>query len=223
MTGLTIMITEYKNKIIGFYRNHKRMPSYAEIMALVGFKSKNAVYKLVNKLVAEGVIGKDSSGRLIPNISVGEVPLLGLVEAGFPTDATTAEEMSFDTLNIDEYLIGGKGVGSTYLLEVKGDSMIDEGIREGDLVVAERTDSGSGDGVAGKSGLEPKDGDIVIANIDGGWTMKYFRKRRGQGGSHSIPDKETIYLEAANKKYKPFYPQESLKIAAIVKGVIRKY
>jgi repressor LexA len=197
------------------------MPSYAEIMTLVGFKSKNAVYKLVNKLVAEGIISKDSSGRLIPKSLAGmsgEVPLLGLVEAGFPS---TAEEMSFDTLNIDEYLIGGKGIGSTYLLEVKGDSMIDEGIHEGDLVVAERTDGGE------NAVREPKDGDIVIANIDGGWTMKYFRKRRvtgnGKGGHNGGASRETIYLEAANKKYKPIYPQESLKIAAIVKGVIRKY
>jgi repressor LexA len=180
------------------------MPSYAEIMTLVGFKSKNAVYKLVNKLVEEGIISKDVSGRLIPKNFINEVPLLGLVEAGFPS---TAEEMSFDTLNIDEYLIGAKGVGSTYLLEVKGDSMIDEGIREGDLVVAERTTV-----FGGRTGIEPKNGDIVIANVDDGWTMKYFRKHR-----------EKVYLEAANKKYKPIYPQESLKIAAIVKGVIRKY
>ena len=170
------------------------MPSYTEIMALVGFKSKNAVYKLVNKLVAEGVFAKDSSGRLIPNKLFGEVPLLGLVEAGFPT---AAEESLSDMMSLDEYLIENKE--ATYLLEVKGDSMIDAGIHEGDLVIVERKG-------------EPKDGDIVIADVDGGWTMKYFRKR----GS-------TIYLEPANRKYKPIYPTESLNIAAIVKGVIRKY
>jgi len=188
------MITNYKNKIISFYKDHKRMPSYTEIMALVGFKSKNAVYKLVNKLVAEGVFAKDSSGRLIPNKLFGEVPLLGLVEAGFPT---AAEESLSDMMSLDEYLIENKE--ATYLLEVKGDSMIDAGIHEGDLVIVERKG-------------EPKDGDIVIADVDGGWTMKYFRKR----GS-------TIYLEPANSKYKPIYPTESLNIAAIVKGVIRKY
>ena len=59
---------------------------------------------------------------------------------------------------------------------------------------------------------EPKDGDIVIAEVDGGWTMKYYRKRAGK-----------IYLEPANKKYKPIYPTESLNVAAIVKAVIRKY
>jgi repressor LexA len=187
-------MNDYKNKIISYYKNHKRMPSYAEIMQLVGFKSKNAVYKLVNKLIGEGVLEKDSSGRLIPNKLIGEVPMLGLVEAGFPT---VAEETVLDTLSIDEYLINDKD--KTYLLEVKGDSMIDAGIQEGDLVVAERTSN-------------PREGDIVIAEVDGGWTMKYLRKKGGQ-----------VYLEPANKNYKPIYPEYDIKIAAKVTGVVRKY
>lgn len=170
------------------------MPGYKEIMALVGFKSKNAVYKLLNKLVDEGVFEKDSSGRLIPRRLIGEVPVLGLVEAGFPT---SPDEELTDTMSIDEFLIDKKE--ATYILEVKGDSMIDEGIKEGDLVIVERKN-------------DPKDGDIVIAEVDGGWTMKYYRKKGSQ-----------VYLEPANKKYKPIYPTYDLKIAAIVKGVIRKY
>ncbi|OHA16566.1 MAG: repressor LexA [Candidatus Taylorbacteria bacterium RIFCSPHIGHO2_02_FULL_45_28] len=188
------MSDSYKNKIISFYKRTKRMPSYAEIMTLVGFKSKNAVYKLVNKLVGEGVLDKDSSGRLIPNKLVGEIPMLGLVEAGFPM---VAEETILDTISIDEYLINDKD--KTYLLEVKGDSMIEAGIQEGDLVVAER-----------KS--DPKDGDIVIAEVDGGWTMKYFRRKGTQ-----------VFLEPANKKYKPIYPEYDIKVAAVVTGVVRKY
>jgi repressor LexA len=188
------MFEEYKNKIISFYQKNKRMPVYTEIMSLVGFKSKNAVHKLINKLIDEGILSKDSTGRLIPNKSFDEIPMLGLVEAGFPT---STEEVLTDTLNIDEYLIEDKK--STYLLEVKGDSMIDEGIKEGDLVIVERRG-------------EPKDGDIVIAYVDGGWTMKYLRKKSGK-----------TWLEPANKKYKPIYPTQELKIAAIVKGVVRKY
>ena len=184
----------YKDKIIKFYRETKRMPSYAEIMKLLGFRSKNAVYKLINKLVGEGMLDKDSSGRLVPNKLFGEVPLLGLVEAGFPT---AAEEELVDTMSIDEYLIEHKE--ATYMLEVKGDSMIDAGIQEGDLVIAER-------------GREPKLGDIVIAEVDGGWTMKYYRKTAGK-----------VWLEPANRAYKPIYPEQDLKIAAVVKGVIRKY
>lgn len=172
------------------------MPGYQEMMALLGFKSKNAVYKLIQKMVEDGTVSKDSRGKIIPNRLAGEIPLLGLVEAGIPTTAE-ADATTFDTMSIDDYLINNKE--GTYILEVKGDSMIEEGIKEGDLVIAERKG-------------EPKDGDIVIAEVDGGWTMKYFRKHLGK-----------IYLEPANKNYKPIYPSFDLKIAAIVKGVIRKY
>lgn len=188
------MFESQKNKIISFYKKHRRMPGYNEMMALLSFKSKNAVYKLIQKMVEDGTVSKDSRGRIIPNKLVGEVPFLGLVEAGIPTVAEA--EMS-DTMSIDDYLVHNKE--GTYILEVKGDSMIEEGIKEGDLVIVERRG-------------EPKDGDIVIAEVDGGWTMKYFRKGKKQ-----------IYLEPANKKYKPIYPEYDLKIAAIVKGVIRKY
>ena len=193
------MINDYKKKIISFYKAHKRMPVYTEIMSLLGFKSKNAVSKLIDKLINEGVLDKDSSGHLIPNKLIGEVPLLGLVEAGFPS---VAEEIDLNMLNLDDYLIDDKD--SSYLLEVKGESMIDAGICEGDMVIAEKVDS--------KHSKPVRDGDIVIAMVDGGWTMKYYRNRLGK-----------VYLEPANKNFKPIYPENQLEIAAIVKGVIRKY
>jgi repressor LexA len=188
------MYSEYKNKILDFYNSNKRMPVYSEIMKLLNFKSKNAVYKLINKLMDDGVLKKDSNGRLSPLISASEIPVLGLVEAGIPT---LSEENVLDTLDIRDYLV--KEPNSTYLLEVKGDSMIDAGIQEGDLVVAERRNTA-------------RDGDIVIAEIDGGWTMKYYRV--GPKG---------VYLEPANKDYDNIYPTYDLKISAIVRGVIRKY
>lgn len=184
----------YKNKIFSFYERQKRMPSYAEIMNLLGFKSKNAVYKLINKLIDAGIVEKDDQGKLVPKNLFQEVKVLGLVEAGIPT---FAEEESLETLNLDSYLI--KNRMASYLLEVKGDSMIEEGIKEGDLVIVEKRS-------------DAKDGDIVIAEVDGGWTMKYFRKN---GNS--------VYLQPANKNYKLIYPENDMKISAIVKGVIRKY
>lgn len=186
--------TSYRNKILGFYRKNRRMPGYKEMMSMLGFKSKNAVYKLINKLVADEVLDKDSNGKLTPMKIFGEVPLLGLVEAGIPT---TVDPNTLDTFNLQDLLI--KDNEKTYLLEVKGDSMIEEGILEGDMVIAERSSNA-------------KDGDIVIAEVDGGWTMKFFRKKDGK-----------VFLEPANKNYKPIYPEYDLKIAAIVKGVIRKY
>ena len=189
------MIDDYKKKIISFYHRHKRMPGYQEIMDLVGFKSKNAVYKLINKLVDEGIVTKDAQGKLIPADILDEVPFLGLVEAGFPT---LAGEVSAETLSLDNYLIKDKD--RSYLLEVKGDSMIDAGIHEGDLVLVEKLRG------------EPKEGDIVIAQVDGGWTMKYLRRDKGRS-----------FLEPANQNFKPIYPQYDLQIAAVVKGVIRRY
>ena len=170
------------------------MPGYQEMMALWGYKSKNAVYKLIQKLVDAGVICKDSSGHITPAHGFSEIKLLGLVEAGFPSPA---EETELETLSLDDFLVGRRG--ASFMLTVKGDSMVEAGIREGDR------------GIAGR-GSHATDGDIVVAEMDGGWTMKYFRNRSGR-----------IYLEPANKHLHNMYPEENLRIAAIVKAVIRKY
>jgi len=188
------MITKYKKKINKFYLDNKRMPSYSEAMALLGFKSKNAVFKLVCKLEKEGFLFKDKKGKMVPKNIFGHIKILGSVEAGFPSPA---EEELADTITMDEYLIENKE--ATFILKVSGDSMKDAGIIEGDMVIVERNSS-------------PKDGDIVIAEIDKEWTIKYFRKKNGK-----------VYLEPANKKFQPIYPKDELKISAIVKAVVRKY
>lgn len=177
-----------------FYRANRRMPSYSELMRLWGYKTKSAVHYTLNKLAREGVVGKDKQGRIVPQKLYGDVRVLGLVEAGWPSPA---EEELVDTMSLDEYLIENKE--ATYLLRVKGNSMIDAGIQPGDLVIAERTNT-------------PKVGKIVIAEVDGEWTMKYLR-RNSKG----------LYLEPANRAYKPIYPKEDLKVVAVIKGVIRKY
>jgi repressor LexA len=185
---------KYVQKIRGFYRKHRRMPSYGEIMNLVGFKSKNAVFKLVKKMINAGLVGKDAVGRLIPNRIFGEVRVLGTVEAGWPSPAE--EELS-DTMSLDEYLIRNKE--ATFMLKIKGDSMLEAGIMPGDMVLVER-------------GADASDGDIVIAEVDRQWTIKYFKHHNNQ-----------IWLFPGNKKYKPILAKEELNIAAVVKAVIRKY
>ncbi len=184
----------YKNSFIKFYQRQRRMPSYAEMLNLFNFKSKNAVAKVVNKLVDDEVVAKDEDGRLIPLAKTLGIQLIGSVQAGMPTDAT--QEIG-EALNLDEYLIEKKE--KTYLLEVSGDSMIEAGINEGDLVIVEQ-------------GRTPKLGDIVIAEVDHEWTMKYYEK---QGGK--------IILKPANKNYPLIKPVGELKIGGVVKGVIRKY
>ena len=183
-----------QTKVISFYKKHRRMPSYREIMAITGYKSKNAVHYFVQKLIDAGIVEKDSSGRLVPKHLSGGVPLLGLVEAGFPS---VAEEELLDVMDFDDYLVPNKE--STYILKVKGDSMIDAGIHPGDMVIVER-----------KATYKP--GQIVIAMVDGEYTMKYLRKRG-----------EKYFLEPANDKYKPIYPHETFRVEAVVTGVVRKY
>lgn len=185
---------DYQDKIFSFYKAHKRMPVYTEMLKLFGFKSKNAVAKVINRLISEGVIDRDSRGHLIPRRTDFDLPLLGLVEAGFPT---IAEEVNLDTINLDSYLIKDKD--HSYLLQVKGDSMIEAGIHDGDLVLVEKRNIA-------------KDGEIVIALVDGGWTMKYYRKKANK-----------IYLEPANKNLTNIYPEYQLEIAAVVRAVLRKY
>ena len=183
----------YQEKIENFYEGNKRMPTYSEMAKLFGFKSKNAVFKIVEKLLDARLVAKDHLGRLIPTDTFGEILKLGLVKAGFPSEV---EELN-DTVNLDNLLIKNKSI--TYMLEVDGDSMIDAHIEEGDKILVEKTN-------------QAKDGDIVVAEIDGEFTLKYFR----QAGAK-------VWLEPANKNFKPIYPRESLNIIAKLKAVIRKY
>lgn len=188
------MNTRIKTGILRFYKQHRRMPSYAEIARLLRFSSKNAAYKAVARLIADGTLERDATGRLLPRRLFGAVPLLGAVEAGFPS---AAEEELVDTMSIDEWLV--ERPEATFLLKVSGDSMKDAGIMAGDMVLAER-------------GRSARDGDIVIAEVDNEWTVKRLRVRGGRA-----------HLEAANPRYTNIVPQNELSIAAVVVGVVRKY
>ncbi|UCG78498.1 MAG: repressor LexA [Nitrospirota bacterium] len=181
-------------EISGFYADKGRMPSFSEVGKLVGLRSKNAVSKLVKRLEALNVLARDEKGRLVPGSIAYPVKMLGTVEAGFPSPA---EEELADTLSLDEFLIGNRD--ATFLLRVSGDSMSGAGILPGDMVLVDK-------------GRSPGSGDIVIAEVDGEWTMKYLKKR---GGS--------VTLLPANPAYEPIRPKKELKIAGVVTAVVRKY
>ena len=188
------MRNPYQDKLESFYSQNKRMPTYSEMMKLFNFKSKNAVFRVVEKLIEAGLVAKDYLGRLIPSSSFGEIQMAGSVTAGLPA---TVEEELVDRVNLDTMLVKNKSL--TYMLEVDGDSMIDAHIEKGDMVLVERAN-------------QAKDGQIIIAEVDGEFTMKYFRKEGSK-----------VWLEPANKNYKPIYPEHSLNINAVLKAVIRKY
>ena len=190
---LIFMTGTHKEKVLTFYRSHKRMPSISEVMKLCGFSSRSSAHYVVQKLVSEGVIDKDASGRIIPASSMHNLPLVGHIRAGF---AAPAEEELADTISVGEYLI--RRPEASFLLEVAGDSMEDAGIHEGDMVIFERTH-------------DYKPGNIVVALTEDGYTLKYLRKK----GS-------TYYLEAANEKYPDIYPKEG-EILGVVTSTFRKY
>jgi len=181
----------YKLKL--FYNQTGRMPSYSEIAELFGFRSKNAAFKFIEKLIKLNLIQKDSKGKLIPISLANQIKVLGVVEAGFPS---CAEEELLDAISLDKWLINNPT--STFMLKVKGDSMIEAGIMPKDYVLVDRS-------------LTPKNKDIVIAEVDGQWTMKYLIKKG-----------KDITLLPANPKYSPIRPKNELKIAGVVTAVLRK-
>jgi repressor LexA len=177
-----------------FHESQGRMPSMAEVCRLAGLRSKHAAWKLVNKLEGGGIIRRDATGRLTPGSKMGAVKLLGTVEAGFPGPA---EEGLLETLSLDTWLVRNRE--ASFLLKVSGDSMIEAGILPGDLVIVDRSRA-------------PKNGDVVVAEVDGAWTLKHFRK---QG--------DAVTLLPANAKYAPIKPRSELRIAGVVTSVIRSY
>jgi len=189
-----ININDVEQKFASFFKEQRRMPTYSEMLPLLGVKAKSAAGYWTKKLLDKGTLEKDAKGFLKPARLSFNLPLVGNVAAGFPSPA---EEELRDTISFDEYLVNNPS--ASFVLSVTGDSMIGEGIKEKDLVIVER-------------GREPKNGDIILAEVDGHWTMKYFRKRG-----------KKITLEAANPKYPPISPREELRIAGVITAVVRKY
>jgi len=185
---------QYLFKVKQFYWENHRMPSYGELAMLLKFKSKYAAQYIVGKWVEEGIVRRDEAGKLTPGRLFLPLRVLGTVQAGFPSPA---EEENVDTISLDEWLVGKRE--ASFMLKVTGDSMIEAGIQPNDMVILER-------------GRTPKNGDIVVAEVDHEWTMKYYEKRGPQ-----------IVLRPANKKYPLIKPKEELKVAGVVTAVIRKY
>jgi len=187
------MLQERLTLIKRFYRKFHRLPSYSEMLSIFKVSSKNSVFKIINKLIDAGYL-KRINKKIIPTNKFFALPLLGEVKAGYPILA----EENRQYLSLDEYLI--ENPAFSFLLKVSGDSLMDLGIFDGDIVIIER-----------KKDVIP--GDIVLAQIDREWTLKILRKDRV---------KNRFYLEAANKKYPPLFPRQELQIFGRVKAVIRK-
>ena len=187
------MLTDRLNKIKRFYKKYRRLPTYEEMLKLFSLSSKNSVFKIVQKLIERGFLRKVNKS-ISPTSKFFAIPLLGTVPAGFPIIAD--EDRKY--LTLDEYLISDPI--SSFLFTVRGDSLIGQGIFDGDLVIIER-------------GQKALPGDIVLAEIDREWTLKILRR--------NIQTRK-FYLEAANQKYPNFYPVSEMTIFGVVKAVVRR-
>ncbi len=184
-----------KNQILRYYKRNHSLPTYEELTELFEVKSKNSVHSYIQKFIDDGLVAKTETGKLIPTKRLYGLRMLGTIQAGFPT--SSEEEARAELISLDEMLI--KNPDTAYVLTVSGDSMIDAGIHRGDMVIVDRA-------------KHPKSGDVVVAEVDQGWTLKFFIQK----GSNA-------FLRAANRKYRDIYPQEELRVGGVVTSVIRKY
>ncbi len=187
--------TEYLGKLQDYFSQYRSLPSYAVIGELLGMASKSAVSALVKRLTLAGFVEMTPDRRLAPTKRFFERELADFpVPAGLPAAANDA--MS-ESLTVDEYLIPRPS--STVLVQVKGDSMVEAGIHDGDIAVIEKRHAASL-------------GDKVIAIVDGEYTMTTLAK-----------DKHGFLLQPENAAYEPIRPQEGLEIFGVMVGLIRKY
>lgn len=172
------------------------LPSYSQMATNLGFKAKNAAFKLTQRLIAAGYLTKSVGGRLAPSPSFFTFELSDDdVRAGFGADGNATGLVQAQAL--DQLLIAKPS--KTVLVKVRGESMVNAGILSGDIAVIETSS-------------QAVNGDIVVAEIDGSHTIKEFRTECGRPRliAHGIEMKTVV-------------PEKTLNIIGIVKGIVRSY
>ena len=200
------MLTFKQKKLLDFlvdyYNKNDVYPTFDEMKDFLKIKSKSGIHKLLSSLEEKGYVNRlpHKARALSINSSVNEneknLPFLGRIAAGNPIEAITG---SFEQISVPNYLINNKD--EHFTLEVSGDSMVDAGIFDGDIVIIRKTEAANS-------------GDIVVALIDQNEvTLKRFRSF-----------KNSIALEPANKNYKiRLFGEDRVKIQGKLVGLIRKF
>lgn len=198
--------------ILQFQEQHGYSPTLRELADALGKRSVSTIHATIRTLVDKGylqkaegnsrtlkILKRDSvdaalgatSRALGPSITL---PLMGFIAAGKPLEPHTDPEATFP---ISSSMISGKK--TSYVLQVKGSSMIEDGILDGDFVVIEKTESAN-------------NGDIVVALVDESLaTLKRFYK-----------EGEKVVLMPANSQMDPIYPK-NLRIQGVVVSLVRKF
>lgn len=182
-----------------FIEENGYSPTLEEIGSIMGLSSLATVHKHLQNLESKGLIRRNWNHsraiEVMENASVrgGTLPLMGEVAAGYPIEAIENP----DPVEVPRSFIGTK---DSFILRVRGESMIDEGIRDGDLIIVE-------------SRKTAHPGQTVVALVEGEATVKKF-----------YPDGETVMLKPANETMAPLrYPAVNVMIQGIVVGLMRKY
>lgn len=194
-------LTKRQKEILDYIRqyieSHEYAPSYREIATHFGFSSVSTVAEHIEALKHKGHL--DSENNMARSIQLTPafeptsypVPLLGAIAAGKPIEAMRTAE----TIDIPKDMMAR----NVFALKVRGDSMIDDGILDGDYVIIEQTEN-------------PKNGDIVVALVDNSSvTLKRFFR-----------EKDHIRLQPANGNYAPIRTKRVV-VQGKVRGVIRKF
>lgn len=171
------------------FQSEQAVPSYAGIARLCAMKSKAAAYKFVTRMEAAGYLRRTKGGRVCPGPRFFEAPVDSAVKAGFDDSAPRP----VDTIDLRQWL---QPSGETFLVRVDGESMVNAGICPDDVLLVRRR--------------APKKGDVVVAEIDGAFTLKVYGE-----------DRLGPRLDAANPGVRSRRPTVDLKIHGVGVGLLR--
>jgi repressor LexA len=200
-------LTERQRDILQFIRQFQAekgvAPTHREICDHFGFSSYGTVYKHLSLLEKKGLIRRDwnqkrgvevveKKSEMAP-AGVRELPLFGYIAAGQPLDV----EVSNETITVPDRLTSR---GENYVLKVRGDSMIDDGILDGDYVIIARRE-------------QADNGEMVVANVNGEVTLKRF-----------YHEGERVRLQPANSMMHPIYASaREVAVQGVVVGLMRRF
>jgi repressor LexA len=203
-------VTERQRDILNFIREFQRQrgvaPTHREICDHFGFSSYGTVYKHLSLLQKKGLIRRDWNQKRGVEVvdepepkpkadasNTRELPLFGYIAAGRPLEV----EVSDETISVPEHLTSR---GENYVLKVRGDSMVDDGILDGDLVIIARRERAD-------------NGEMVVANVNGEVTLKRIYK-----------EGERVRLQPANSMMSPIYAAaREVAVQGVVVGLMRRF
>lgn len=201
------ILTEKQQAVLSFIEEyqlkHGASPTLREMREFFNVSSDNSILKHLKSLEEKGCIEKNDTPRGIKLLSSVKdrldsaeikLPLLGMIPAGGPV---LSEEYVEDWIKMSEDLV--YKIKGSFLLRVKGNSMVDAGIYEDDILIV-------------CSAIEPKPFDIVVALVDNQSTVKRYMRAGNK-----------VYLKPENKDYDNIYPEGELCIQGVVTGLLRFY